>query len=214
MKSLFVSEEFLKLEETYPFLRRAKEVVAGLKAIDLVILDTETTGLDPASDEIIEVTAFKIVKGEIADVFSELINIGKPLPEEITRLTSITDEMLSDAKDKRSVLVGLVDFIQELPIIAYNAEFDLSFLKRHLKEGINFDVRNPVVCALKLCRRFLPGLGSYKLGNVAGRMNIPTPQTHRSTGDVEITYQLWLKLVPILEEHGATSLDVLLRAAV
>src|SRR3989338_3184238 len=94
--SLIQSQEFIKLESEYPFLRRAREVVTGLKALSYIIIDTETTGLEPQSNEIIEVAALKIVKGEIADSFASLININGDLPPQIVRITGITREMLDE----------------------------------------------------------------------------------------------------------------------
>src|SRR3989338_4846808 len=96
MNSLLQNEEFKKLEAEFPFLRRAREVVLGLKALSYIVIDTETTGLDPLSNEIIEVAALKIVKGEIADSFASLININGDLPPEIVRITGITREMLDE----------------------------------------------------------------------------------------------------------------------
>ncbi|OGB89900.1 hypothetical protein A2625_05525 [candidate division WOR-1 bacterium RIFCSPHIGHO2_01_FULL_53_15] len=192
-------------------MRRAREVVTGLKALSYIIIDTETTGLEPQSNEIIEVAALKIVKGEIADSFASLININGDLPPEIVRITGITREMLDDGEDKFAVMEKLHAFAADTPLVAHNVDFDLPFLNRHLGETLGQTLPNPTICTLKLSRRLLPGLPSHKLAKVAAHFQIPTPLTHRAPGDVEITYQLWLKLIEMLEKQGISTLEALLK---
>lgn len=212
MINLLHSEEFLRLENEYPFLKRAREQQFGLRALACAVIDIETTGLEPADSEITEVAALRIEKGEIRDVFSSLIRIDRPVPVEITRLTGINDEMLKEGgEDKGQVLRRLTDFVGGVPLIAHNAEFDIPFLNHHLKTGIAKTLNNPLICTLKLSRKLLPALPSHKLGQVAGHFAIPTPLTHRAPGDVEITFQLWLKLIELLEKQGINKLEDVLK---
>ncbi|MFH1387199.1 MAG: exonuclease domain-containing protein [bacterium] len=209
---LLHSDEFKKLETEYPFLRRAREQVFGLKALSYVVVDIETTGLEPGDSEITEIAAFRIEKGEITDVYSSLIKVDKPLPEMIIKLTGITDEILAEeGKEKANVLRAFYDFVKETPLIAHNSDFDIPFINHHLKKTWKIELKNPLICTLKLSRKLLSGLPSHKLGNVAAHFKIPTPLTHRAPGDVEITYQLWLKLIEILEKKGVTTLETLLK---
>jgi DNA polymerase-3 subunit alpha (Gram-positive type) len=208
------SEEFKKLETDFPFLRRARDQVFGLKALSVVIIDIETTGLEPAGNEITEVAALRVDKGEISDVFSSLIRLDRPLPPEIKKLTGITEEMLlENGADKGDVLRGLLAFVRETPLIAHNIEFDIPFLNYHLKEGLATSLKNPLICTLQLSRRLLPGLSSHKLANVAEYFKVPVSQAHRAAGDVETTHQVWLKLIELLEKAGVSSLDALLKFA-
>lgn len=210
--SFLLSEEFLKLENEYPFLKRARERFLGLKGLGYVIVDIETTGLEPQGNEITEIAALKVEKGEIRDVYSSLIRIDHPLPEEIVKLTGITDEMLKQGgEDKGKVLRTFLGFIKDTPLIAHNIDFDIPFLNHHLKEGLVKSLNNPLVCTLKLSRKLIPNLPSHKLGSVAEYFKIPTPLTHRASGDVEITYQLWLKLIELLEKQGIHKLEDVLK---
>jgi DNA polymerase III alpha subunit (gram-positive type) len=212
MYSYLHSDEFRKLEEEYPLLRRAREQFLGLRGIKAVIVDIETTGLEPAASEITEVAALKIEKGEIVDVYSSLIRIQGEIPPEIIRLTGITQGMLEESgAEKISVLNNLLQFIGELPLIAHNTEFDIPFINHHLYKGLGKSLQNPLICTLKLSQKLLPGLSSHKLRKVAEHFNIPTPLTHRAPGDVEITHQLWLKLIDLLERNGVHSLEDLLK---
>jgi len=214
MYSFLQSDEFVKLETEYPFLRRAREQVFGLKSLTYVIVDIETTGLEPEGNEITEVAALKIDKGEIVDLYSALIKVSRPLSPEIVKLTGITDELLAaEGKDKGTVLRALYEFVKDTPLIAHNADFDVPFINHHLKQAWGLLLRNPLICTLKLSRKLLPGLPSHKLGNVAGHFKIPTPLTHRAPGDVEITYELWLKQIELLEKQGITTLEALLKVS-
>jgi DNA polymerase III epsilon subunit family exonuclease len=202
--------EFQQLEEKFPFLRHARERFWGLRGLDCVVVDIETTGLEPVSNEIIEVAALKVEKGEIADVFNRLIRVEKPLPAEIINLTGITDEMLAEGGDKVEVLRALLAFVEDRPLIAHNAEFDLPFLNHHLDLALGKKLANRQICTLKLSRKIVPGLPSYRLGKLADHFAIPAPVVHRAHGDVEITFNLWLKLVGLLEQKGITTLENLL----
>ena len=213
MYSFLQSEEFVKLESEYPLLRRARQQFTGLRGIACAVVDIETTGLEPRQNEITEVAALKIEKGQIVDVFNVLINIKRPLPQEIIRLTGITDEMLMAGEEKTAALQSFLDFVGEAPLVAHNVDFDLPFLNHHLKEGLAKSLNNPPICTLKLSQKLLPGLASHKLGRVAEYFKIPTPLTHRAPGDVEITYQVWLKLIDLLEKHEIATLEALLKFA-
>jgi DNA polymerase III epsilon subunit family exonuclease len=211
MNSFLVSEEFVKLETEYPFLRRAREQVFGLKALSYVIVDIETTGLEPAGNEVTEIAALRVERGEIKDVFSALIKIDRPLPPEIIQLTGITDELLAEeGQDKGTVLRRFLEFAGSTPLLAHNVEFDVPFLNHHLKEGIAKELKNPLLCTLKVSRKLLPGLQNHKLATVAGYYKIPALHAHRAAADVEITYQLWLKLIEGLEKHEINTLEKLL----
>jgi len=201
------TEEFKKLEAEYPVLRHAREHFMGLRGLSCVVIDTETTGLEPQVSEIIEIAGLKIIKGQLQEPFNALIKINAPLPKEIIQLTGITDEVLKGGEQKNFVFQRFMDFIKDLPLIAHNVEFDLPFLQYHLGKTLGTSLNNQAICTLKLSRSLLPGLASHKLSKVAEHFKIPTPLTHRALGDVEITYQLWLKLADQLENEGIHSLE-------
>ncbi len=204
------NSEFTRLEEKFPFLRHARERFWGLRGLDCVVVDIETTGLEPAASEIIEVAALKVERGEIADVFSSLIRIDRALPAEIVNLTGITDEMLVEGRDKSEVFNQFLSFVRDLPLVAHNAEFDIPFLNHHLGLTLGAVLPNQSICTLKLARKVVPGLPSYRLGKLADHFAIQASVAHRAHGDVETTYQRWLKLVALLEQKGITTLEKLL----
>ena len=114
-------------------------------------LDLETTGLDPKRDKIIEIGACRVRDGEIEKELSLLIHPHQPLPERITALTGITDEMLSEAPDMESVIGQVMDFCGDLPILGHHVIFDYSFLKRAaVNAGFPFERTDS---AAGLCQR-------------------------------------------------------------
>lgn len=205
--SFLNSEEFKRLEANFPFLRHARQGVQGMKQFPYIIVDIETTGLDPTKAEIIEVAALKVEKGEIREVFNHLIKIDFPLPSEIVQITGLSDELLADGEPKEEVLRQLIKFLGQETLVAHNAEFDLPFIKYHLKTALNAGLANQELCTLKLARKLVPGCPSYKLQKVAEYFQIPTPVLHRAIADAEITYQLWLKLIELLDKRGIKTIE-------
>lgn len=214
MYSFLQSDEFIKLESEYPLLKRAREQFLGLRGISGVVVDIETTGLEPEHGEITEVAALKIERGEIIDVFSSLIRIMGEVPDEVVKLTGITPKMLDEeGKEKAQVLAKLFEFVKNSPLIVHNVEFDVPFINYHLWKTLGKKLESPQICTLKLSRKLLPGLPSHKLGKVAEHFKISTPLTHRAPGDVEITFQIWLKLIELLERQGIYNIEKLLKFA-
>lgn len=164
-----------------------------LKKIDkLVIVDIETTGLDSALNEIIEIGAIKVEKyKEITDAFQILITPSCIIPGNITRITGITQEMLD--REGISLSRAMNDFLlftQDLPLIAYNAGFDMSFLRKAASlKGIA--ITNPVLCALKLARAAWPGRRSYRLTKIAAELGHDVKGAHRAVNDCVNTLHVY-----------------------
>ncbi|WP_227766273.1 helicase C-terminal domain-containing protein [Zhaonella formicivorans] len=166
-----------------------------------VALDIETTGLQPECDEIIEVAAVKFKKGQIESKFSSLIYTSKSLSPYLTKLTGITQEMLSHAPAAQTVLEELKTFIGTDTLVLHNAPFDLSFLTK-LNQGV---LANEYLDTLDLAKIVLPTLGSYRLQQLAEHFNLPIP-THRASVDAEACGYIFLEIVKIF---ASTPLAVL-----
>ena len=124
-----------------------------LTSLTYVVFDLETTGLYPNSgDSIIEIGAVKIKDGKIIDRYDELIYPEKELSEEIINITGITNEML---KGKRKELEGIIDFrkwVGDLPMVAHNAKFDISFIENAIDKYNLEKLNNVVIDTLGLSR--------------------------------------------------------------
>jgi DNA polymerase-3 subunit epsilon len=162
----------------------------------IVMLDFETTGLSPESgDRITEVAALRIAGGEIVERYVSLVNCGVRIPSFITSLTGITQQMVDSAPPAHDVGPELIDFIGGDTLAAHNASFDEKFLKA---EGarLGHDCRHAgLVCSVKLSRRVLPGMPSYKLGELARSLGIAFRGTaHRAEADAEVAANLLLHI--------------------
>lgn len=150
-----------------------------------VVFDLETTGLDAARHEIIEIAAIRYKKGTTThDTFQSLVKPKKRLPRKITDLTGITQEMLdADAPPLAEVLPQFNEFIGDLPLVTFNAEFDMAFLEAaYANHGLP-KPKNKVSCALKMARRAWPGRKSYRLDDLAKDGSIAEGRAHRALED-------------------------------
>jgi DNA polymerase III epsilon subunit family exonuclease len=203
MHDLIRDSQFQNLEKEYKFLSRARGKTND--ELEYIIVDIETTGLEPAQAEITEIGAIKAKGGDIKDIFSALIRPKKSIPPNITRLTGIDDEMVRDCPAAETVLPQFISFIGNHLLIAHNAEFDIPFIKHHVKQATGQEISNRLACTLKLSRYLLPNLANHKLHTVAAHFGLAAADRHRAMGDVETTFQIWLKFIDLLKQKGINS---------
>jgi DNA polymerase III epsilon subunit family exonuclease len=153
-----------------------------------VVLDLETTGLDPERDEIIEIGAIRVNRdSDVHDTFSQLVKPIRRIPKKITEITGISQSMVdSEGAPLEEAIAGFVAFIEDLPLVAFNAEFDMAFLQIAAKQR-KLVISNPVSCALKMARRAWPGRKSYTLRNLAKQGGLSDERTHRALDDCKRT---------------------------
>lgn len=154
-----------------------------------VSLDLETTGLSPKHDKIIEIGAVKIIDGEIVDNFSEFVDPGRKLTDNITALTGISQKDLEGAKAPSEVIPGLLEFIGELPLLGHRILFDYSFVKQ---EAVNLKLsfEKEAADTLKISRACFPELPSKKLTDMCEHYCIEY-RAHRALNDAEATAKLY-----------------------
>ena len=155
----------------------------------IVALDLETTGLDPQSDAIIEIGAVRFEGNRIEHEFTTLINPSRHIPEFITGLTHISDEMVRQAPHIRDVLDELAAFIGDAPILGHNIQFDLSFLKKFKLFELNVNIDTYELAAV-----LLPSASRYNLGALGQQLGIPLPATHRALDDARVTAAAFQRL--------------------
>ena len=154
-----------------------------------VCVDVETTGLNPKSENIIEIGAVKVLDGQVIDTFQSFIKPRKPLESRIVELTGITEAMLADAPDGKKVMPLFSEFCGDLPLVGHNLIFDYAFLKRALlNEKLSFERKG--VDTLKIARKYLPELESRNLGFLCQHFDIEHT-AHRALGDAQATVQLY-----------------------
>lgn len=170
-----------------------------------MVFDLETTGFSPVKDKIIEIGAVKVEEGKITDKFSTFVNPKVPIPFEITRLTSITDEMVMNAPTIEEVLPEFLEFIDGAALVAHNAGFDVGFIEQNCRyQDIQPDFTS--VDTVALARILLPTLSKYKLNIVAKALNISLENHHRAVDDAGATAEIFVKFVRMLEERDVFTL--------
>lgn len=153
-----------------------------------VVFDLETTGLDPEKHEIIEIGAIRVHRNSTQhDTFQSLVKPIKKIPKKITNLTGINQAMLdADGETLEAALKGFMEFVGDLNLVSFNADFDMAFL-RNAAAKHSIPVVNPVSCALKMARRAWPGRKSYRLVDLAKDGNLSSDGTHRALADCQRT---------------------------
>ncbi len=176
----------------------------GLLPPKFVVFDLETTGLDPARNEIVEIGAIRVNRDSgHHDTFRTLVKPCRPIPARITAINGISDEMVGqDGIGLGDALRGFVEFIQDLPLVAFNAEFDMAFLQQAAKR-CNVDIRNPAACALQAARLAWPGRRSYRLTDLARDGGLSPEGTHRALDDCRRTLVVYSAAVIAAGEAGA-----------
>ncbi|WP_353095271.1 PolC-type DNA polymerase III [Tissierella praeacuta] len=166
-----------------------------------IVFDIETTGLSAINDMITEIGAVKIKDGEIIGTYSQLINPERAIPEFITNLTGITDDMVKNKPTIKEVILDFIEFIGGDVLVAHNASFDVGFIREKMKL-VNMELDNPVLDTLELSRAVFPSLKSHKLNLVAKHLNVSLVNHHRAVDDATATAEIFLKILDILKEKN------------
>jgi DNA polymerase-3 subunit epsilon len=179
-----------------------------LSELSFTVFDTETTGLNPSEgDQIIQIGATRIVNSKLLkqESFEQLINPGRLIPPAGIPIHGITQDMVRGKPDISQVLPAFYAFAQDTVLVAHNAAFDMKFLQlqeRHT--GLVFN--HPVLDTLLLSAVAHPNQESHSLEAIAERFNITVLGRHTALGDAYVTAEVWLRLLPLLQAMGITTL--------
>ena len=170
------------------------------------ILDIETTGLSFRTEKITELGAVIYKNGEIIDEFECFVNPEKPIPEEVVKVTNITDDMVKDAETIETILPKFLDFIGDRIIVAHNADFDVGFIKYNA-EKIGIKLENTYIDTLRLAKDLFPDYKKYKLGIIAENLGIKVDVAHRALDDVITLTKVFKVMQNMLIEKGAKTVE-------
>lgn len=154
-----------------------------------VVFDLETTGLDPSRHEIIEIGAIRVNRdSNIHETFQALVIPTGRISAKITQLTGLTREILKrDGQPISNALIEFRAFVGDLPLVAFNAEFDQGFLRATCANLSVDNLKNETYCVLKMARRAWPDRKSYRLASLAADGGLSDENTHRALGDCQRT---------------------------
>jgi DNA polymerase III epsilon subunit family exonuclease len=156
----------------------------------LAVVDIETTGMNREGQKITEVAIVCVDDGVITEEWSSLINPEIPIPWGITKLTGITDEMVSEAPKFYGVAKKIVELTESRVFVAHNAFFDYRFLQREFSD-LGFTFQREVMCTVRLGRKAFPGLPSYSLHNLSRHFGLIRLAEHRALDDAKACYEIF-----------------------
>ena len=177
-----------------------------------VVFDLETTGFNAGGyDSIIEIGAVKICNGEIIDRFDLLIDPKRPLPKKITELTNITDDMLTGQIDEESAVKKFIEWFKDLPMVAHNAKFDVSFIEMAYKKYNLGKFKNTVIDTLQLSRTLDNGETRHSLSAITKRYGVVFEEDahHRADYDAEGTALVFYKMLKKLDNRNMEKISEL-----
>jgi len=195
--------ELTLIDDTVDIVVRPSDI--SLLSSTYVVFDFETTGFNAGGeDSIIEIGAVKISNGEIIDRYDELINPGKPLNKKITEITNITDEMLAGKDTEENAVKRFIEWFGDLPMVAHNAKFDVSFLKMAYQKYNLGEFKNTVIDTLELSRTMDTGYARHSLSALVKRYNVEWDEDahHRADYDAEGTAYVFHKMIKKLNDNN------------
>lgn len=169
-----------------------------------ICFDIETTGLSAARDKITEIGAVKVENGVITDTFSTFANPEMPIPQKITQLTGITDDMVKDAPSQSKAVGAFLEFAGNNVLVAHNAPFDTSFIAKAC-EDMGREYNYTSIDTVAISRAILTDIKNCKLDTVAKFLRLGDFNHHRATDDAEMLARIFINLCQRLtDDYGIT----------
>jgi len=157
-----------------------------------VLYDIETTGLSSVNDAIIELSALKVVDGQVTDEFSSMVNPHMHISEAASAINGITDAMVKDAPDIDQVIKKFKAFTEGAVLAGHNIKnFDLRFIQRDALRCLGKELKNEYIDTVLIARRYLPDLSSRALGALAEYYGVSYEGAHRALADCRINLEVF-----------------------
>ncbi len=171
---------------------------------EFVVFDIETTGLSPITCGITEIGAVLVKNDEVLAVFNTFVNPEMLIPEEITKLTGIDDDMVKDAPKTKEAVQMFLDFIGDRMLVAHNASFDISFIRKAAAD-YELTFTNAYLDTVSMSRFVNPDLKKHKLDAIADYFGLGDFNHHRASDDAEMCARIFYRMVAKLENDGVTT---------
>ncbi len=180
----------------------------ALRDLTYVIFDSETTGLNPDRDRVVQLAAVRVVNGKIvaSEVFDTLVRPGRKIPAQSTKVHGIDDAMVKGAPRFKAVCRDFHQFCEGAVIVAHNAPFDTAFLYRQA-ERLDIDFDHPVLDTVHLSAAVFGGSAEHTLDAICDRLEIGIDPSlrHTALGDAQATAEAFVKMIAVLEARGIRS---------
>lgn len=185
-----------------------------LGTLSYTVFDTETTGLDPARDEIVSIGAVRILNGRLLrqELFDQLVDPGRPIPHVATSVHGISTAMVQGQPSIFQVLPRFFRFGEETVLVGHNVAFDLRlFQVKEEYTGVHF--AQPILDTLLLSEVIQPDEENHELEAIAARLGVNVLGRHTALGDALVTAEVFLRMLPLLQSKGILTLDAALAAS-
>lgn len=179
-----------------------------LRDLSFVVFDTETTGLLPHKDEIVQIGALRVLRGRIVpgEEIDTLVHPGRPIPPASTKVHGVSDAMVEGAPDIATAGALFHGFCRDAVIVAHNAPFDMAFLRRHARDmGVSWD--HPILDTVLLSAVLFGASVTHTLDALCDRLGVTIPEAlrHTALGDARATAEVLCAMLPMLEARGLAS---------
>lgn len=159
---------------------------------DYCIFDLETTGISVNTDDVIEISAVKVIDGKVDSEYTSLVNPMRPIPYFASSVNNIYDDMVADAPVFSEALVDFMEFVGDFILVGHNIHsFDMKFLYRDAEKYWGKTIGNDYIDTLKMAKICLPQLRSHKLTTLAEYYGIATDGAHRALNDCRMNWQVY-----------------------
>lgn len=187
-------------------LARYNEAVHALTELEYVVIDTETTGLNPQRNRVIEIAAIRVKNGQPVETFETLINPHRRIPDFISKFTGINNEMTATSPGFGQVADKMLDFLGQAIVVGHNIPFDIRFLDYELHRLARPALLNETVDTISLAVRLNPGLRRPNLDRLAAHLNLSVKTRHRAMADAALTCEAFLVLLDKAHAQGYKTL--------
>lgn len=194
----------LGLHEQPPPLVPVTEATA-LDALPVVVLDTETTGLDVAGDRIVSIGAVRLQGARILRhlTLDRLVNPEQPIPARSTAVHGISTAMVAGAPRIAEVLPSVAEFLAGSVVVGHCIGFDLKMLEREAARAGVAWIRPASLCTMRLAGALFSEADELSLDALAERLGIPVRGRHTALGDALVTAEVYVRLLPLIADTGA-----------
>ena len=191
--------------------RRMNRILTG--GAVFCALDTETTGLKPTEERIIEIGAVKFDKSGVLETFSTLVNPRVLIPPFCQELTGITNKMVFGQKEFHEIAPELLKFLDSTIIVAHNAQFDLRFVNAELERMNHEILQNKAIDTLRFSRWAYPDNGHWTLQFLANQLGIEVKSAHRAEDDARVCMEIFLRCISDTMDRQKPALGIVGAAA-
>ncbi|WP_042460396.1 exonuclease domain-containing protein [Neobacillus dielmonensis] len=186
-------------------LRQKDDLESPLNELKIVVFDLETTGFHPEKgDQIISIGAIKMTGSQMKmdETFYSLVKTDIPLSEEISTLTSISNEDLYSAPIASEALLKFLKFIQSDILVAHHSFHEKSFMQKLTWDLLKLRFEHRIIDTSFLIRISTPSARSLSLDEVCNRSGIEVKNRHHALGDAIMTAKVWSHYLQLATEKG------------